>query len=157
MLHNWTDSLDLVCMSCTDDLLWLIAKSLSHFLMHPLHLCMADAWQFAVARLMSCDLCRTCTPQTLLFEVCLDLLTSWTGSIEVLACIAGDLRLPALSFFDHIALTLQAQRKLGTVDCGSKLLRPVQFVRLQGPRFSVLGFSEIEEHDVSMQLWRGIP
>src|SRR5580692_5999998 len=117
-------------MSCADDLLWLITKSLRHFLMHPLHLCMAHGRQFAVARLMSCDLCRTCTFQALLFEVCLDLLTSRTGSIEILTCIAGDLRLPALSFFDLIALTLQAQRKLGTVDCGSKLLRPVQFVRL---------------------------
>src|SRR5260370_987898 len=157
MLPIWTDSLDLVCMSCLDDLLRLIAKSLRHFLMHPLHLGMADGCQFAVARLMSCNLCRTCTSQALLFEVCLDLLTSRTGSIEVLTCIAGDLRLPALSFFDLIALTLQAQGKLGTVDRRSKLLRPVQFARLQGPRFSILGFREIEEHDVSMQLWRGIP
>src|SRR5258707_11346537 len=147
MLPTWTDSLDLVCMSSADDLLWLIAKSLRHFLMHPLHLGMADGWQFAIARLMSCDLCRTCTSQALLFEVCLDLLTSRTGSIEVLTCVAGDLRLPALSLFDLIALTLQAQRKLGTVDRRSKLLRPVPFVGLQGPRFSVLGFSEIEEHD----------
>jgi hypothetical protein len=76
-------------MSYADDLLWLIAKSLSHFLMHPLHLGMADGWQFAVARLMSCDLCRTCTSQALLFEVCLDLLTSRTGSIEVLTGVAG--------------------------------------------------------------------
>src|SRR5580698_867191 len=100
-------------MSCADDLLWLIAKSLSHFVMHPLHLGMADRCQFAVARLMRCDLCRTCTSQALLFEVCLDLLTSQTGSIEVLTRIAADLRLPALSFFDLIALTIQAQRKLG--------------------------------------------
>src|SRR5260370_29204061 len=99
-------------MSCADDLLWLIAKSLSHVLMHPLHLCMAHGWQFAIARLMSCDLCRTCTFQALLFEVCLDLLTSRTGSIEVLTGVADDLRLPALSFFDLIALTLQAQRQL---------------------------------------------
>src|ERR1700723_4074951 len=89
MLPIWTDSLDLVCMSCADDLLWLIAKSLRHFLMHPLHLGMADACQFAVARLMSCDLCRACTPQALFFEVCLDLLTSRTGSIEVLAAGIG--------------------------------------------------------------------
>jgi len=112
MLSIWTDSLDRVCMRCADDLLWLIAKSLRHFLMHPLHLCVADARQFAIVRLMSCDLCRTCTPQALFFEVGLDLLTSRTGSIEVLTCIAGDLRLPALSFFDLIALTLQAQSKL---------------------------------------------
>ena len=130
MLPAWTDSLDLVCMSCLDDLLWLIAKSLRHFLMQPLHLCVADGRQFAIARLMSCDLCRTCTPQALLFEVCLDLLTSRTGSIEVLTRIAGDLGLPALSFFDLIALTFQAQRKLGTVDRRSKLLRPEQLVRL---------------------------
>src|SRR5258707_4977300 len=105
MLPIWTDSIDLVCMSCADDLLRLIAKSLSHFLMHPLHLCMADACQLAIARLMSCDLCCTCSSQALFFEVCLDLLTSRTGSIEVLAGIAGDLRLSALSFFELIALT----------------------------------------------------
>src|ERR1700674_1255313 len=98
MLPTWIDSLDRVCMSCANDLVWLIAKSLRHFLVHPLHLCMADGCQFAVARLMSCDLCRTCTSQALLFEVCLDLLTSRTGSIEVLTCVAGDLRLPTLSF-----------------------------------------------------------
>src|SRR6202046_5120663 len=130
MLPIWSDSLDLVCMSCADDLPWLIAKSLRHFLMHPLHLGMTDGWQFAIARLMSCYLCRTCTSQALLFEVGLDLLTSRTGSIEVLTCIAGDLRLAALPFCDLIALTLQAQGKLGTVDRRSKLLRPVQFVRL---------------------------
>src|ERR1700728_1599928 len=122
MLPIWADSLDVVCMSCADDLLWLIAKSLRHFLMHALHLGMADGRQLAVARLMSCDLCRTCTPQVLFFEVCLDLLTSRTGSIEVLTGVPGDLRLPALSFFDLIAPTLQAQRKLGTVDRRSKLL-----------------------------------
>src|SRR5580693_8242355 len=130
MLPIWTDSLDLVCMSCADDLLRLIAKSLRHFLMHPLHLGMADGWQFAIARLMSCDLCRTCTFQALLFEVCLDLLTSRTGSIKVLTRVAGDLRLPALSSFDLIALSLQAQCKLGAVDRRCKLLRPVQFLRL---------------------------
>src|ERR1700722_7378560 len=109
MLPIWTDSFDLVCMSCTADLLWLIAKSVSHFLMQPLHFCMADGSQFAVARLVSCDLCRPSASQALLFEIRLDLLASRAGRVEVLACIARDFRLAAFSFFDLIPRTLEAQ------------------------------------------------
>jgi hypothetical protein len=86
MLPTWIDPLGLVC-ACSDDLLWLIAKSFGHFLMHPLHFRMVDGWQFAITRLVSCDLCRTSSLQALLFEVCLDLF---------LICILG---LSALSVF----------------------------------------------------------
>ena len=37
---------------------------------------------FAVARLVSCDLCRTNTSEALLFEIRLDLLTSWAGCVD---------------------------------------------------------------------------
>ena len=98
-----------MCLSCADDLLRLIAKSASYFLMHPLNFCMADRSQFAVARLVSCDLCRTSASQALLFEIRLDLLASRAGRVEVLACLARDLRLAAFSIFDLIATTLEAQ------------------------------------------------
>ena len=92
-------------MGRADHLLWLIAKSLGHFLVHSLHFRVRDGRQFVVSGLVRCDLRRTSTFHALLFEVGLDLLTSWTGGIKILARISGDLRLAALSPFDLVALT----------------------------------------------------
>jgi hypothetical protein len=63
LLPTWSDCVELVCLSCTDHLVWLIVKAFSHFLVGPLHFRMGDGCQFAVARLVGCDLCRTSTFQ----------------------------------------------------------------------------------------------
>src|SRR5436190_12117915 len=104
MLATWNISFDLLGMSRANHLLWLISKSLGHFFMHPLHFRVCDRRQFLVPCLVRCDLRRSSTFHALLFEVCLDLLTSRTGSIDILACITGDLRLATLSRFDVVTL-----------------------------------------------------
>ena len=99
-------------MSRADYLLWLISKSLGHFLMHSLHFRVRDGRQLVVAGLVRCDLRRTSAFHALLFEVGLNLLTSGAGGIKILACVAGDFRLATFAPFDLVALTFEAERQL---------------------------------------------
>ena len=93
-------------MGCADHLLGLLTELRGHVSVLLLHLCVRDGRQFVVTRLMRCDLRRACASYALLFEVCLDLLTPWTGGVQILSRIPADLRLAAPPPFNLISLIL---------------------------------------------------
>src|SRR5579864_7362037 len=82
----------------------------------------------------------------------LDLLASRTGCLQILARITLDLRLATLSLLNFVTQLFQTERQFGTIDRGTVLLRPIELVWLDRVRFAFLGFSDIEEHDMSMKL-----
>src|SRR5580693_8104012 len=91
-------------MGCADYMLGLQTELRGHVSVLLLHLCVRDGRQFVVTRLMRCDLRRARTSYALLFEVCLDLLTPWTGGVKIFSCVPFYLRLSALAPFNVIAL-----------------------------------------------------
>src|ERR1700691_5506734 len=93
-------------MGCADDLLGLLTELRGQVSMLLLHLCVRDGWQFVVTRLMRCDLRRARASYALLFEVCLDLLTPWTGGIQIISRVPLDLRLAAPPPLNLISLIL---------------------------------------------------
>src|SRR5580700_2367281 len=86
---------DSAFMGCADHSLGLPTELRGHVSVLLLHLCVGDARQFVVTRLMRCDLRRARASYASLFEVCLDLLTPWTGGVQILSRISADLRLAA--------------------------------------------------------------
>jgi hypothetical protein len=72
-------------MGCADDLFGLLTELRGQVSVLSLHLCVRDGRQFAVTRLMRSDLRRARASYALLFEVCLDLLTPWTGGVKIFA------------------------------------------------------------------------
>src|SRR5579863_2168572 len=91
-------------MGCANHLLGLLTELRGHVSMLLLHLCVRDGRQFVVTRLMSCDLRRSCASYTLLVEVCLDLLTPWTGGVKIFSRVPFYLRLATLAPLNVIAL-----------------------------------------------------
>ena len=89
-------------------MLRLLAELRGHVAVLLLHLCVRDGRQFLVTRLMRCDLCRPCASYTLLVEVRLDLLTPWTGGVQILSRVPSDFRLATLAPFNLIALAFQS-------------------------------------------------
>src|SRR5580704_4253726 len=87
-----------------DHMLWLLAELRGHVAVLLLHLCVRDGRQLVVTRLMRCDLRRARASYALLFEICLDLLTPWTGGVKIFSCVPFYLRLATLAPFNVIAL-----------------------------------------------------
>src|ERR1700677_3230637 len=104
--------LDLALMGRADHLLGLVAELRGHIAVLFLHLCVRDGRQFIVTRLMRCDLRRPCASYALLVEVRLDLLTPWTGRIQIFSRVPSDLWLATLASFNVIPLVFQPQRQL---------------------------------------------
>src|SRR5271165_6151933 len=99
-------------MGCADHLLGLLTELRGYVAVLLLHLCVRDGRQFIVTRLMRCDLRRPCASYALLVEVRLDLLTPWTGRIQIFSRVPSDLWLATLASFNVIPLVFQPQRQL---------------------------------------------
>ena len=97
-------------MGCPDHLLGLLTELRGHVSVLLLHLRVRDGRQFVVTRLMRCDLRRTRASYALLFEVRLDLLTPWTGGVQVFPRVPDNLRLAAPAPFNFITPAVQAHR-----------------------------------------------
>src|ERR1700678_3031614 len=95
---------DAAFMSCADDLLRLLTELRGHIAVLLLHLCVRHGRQFVVACLMRCDLRCSCASYALLVEVRLDLLTPWTGGVEIFSRVPFYLWLATLAPFNVIAL-----------------------------------------------------
>src|SRR5271157_322490 len=96
------------------------------------------------------DLCCSRPVKAVLFKVVSDLLTSWAGGLQIFARVTPDFRLAASSLIDFVAQFLQTQCQFGAINRSPVLLRAIEFARLQCATFAVLGFCEVEEHDMSM-------
>src|SRR5438552_13747157 len=105
---------------------------------------------------MGRDLSRLRARVSGLFQVPLDLLAARTRSLHVLLGISFDLRLAAHSGLDFIAEVLEPERQFRAVGCGSVLLRPIKFLRLQRASSTRRELGQIEENNVRMQLWGGV-
>src|SRR5664279_2492616 len=91
-----------------------------------------------------------------LLEITLDLLSARTRRVEILLCIALDLRLPMLTTFNRITEIVQTDGQLGTVDACHVLLRLEKTSLLQGSCLFTLSFGHVENYSVGMQLGRSI-
>src|SRR5580692_9519821 len=89
-------------MGCANHLLGLLTELRGHIAVLLLHLCVRHGRQFVVACLMRRDLRCSCAFYALLVEVCLDLLTPWTGGVKIFSCVSFYLRLATLAPFNVI-------------------------------------------------------
>src|SRR5260370_39293032 len=105
LLLLWLLLLDPTFKRRADHMLWLLAELRGHLAVLLLHLCARDGRQFVVPRLVRCDLRRSCASYTLLVEVCLDLLTPWTGGVKIFSRVPFYFRLATLPPFNVITLT----------------------------------------------------
>src|SRR5665213_1508565 len=85
-----------------------------------------------------------------------DLFTAWTRCVEVLLCVALDLRLTMLAAFDLVAQAMQPYGKLGAVHAGCKLLGLEQAAFLERACLAVLAFGDIEDDGMGVKLRRSI-
>src|ERR1700678_1477428 len=85
-----------------------------------------------------------------------DLFTAWTRCVEILLCVALDLRLTMLAAFDLVAQAMQPHGKLRTVYAGRILLRLEEAALLKSAGLAVLAFGHIEDDSMSVELWRSI-
>src|SRR5262249_25055434 len=112
--------------------------------------------QLVFACLMCRDLRRSRAVTIRVGQVGLDLPTTRTGGVEVLARVAGDLGLPASAALDVIPEHRQSRGQLGAVYGGRVLLRAIQLSWLKGADGAVGGFGQIEDHSMRVELRRRI-
>src|ERR1700679_19911 len=105
---------------------------------------------------MSGDLCRTRAVPADLLQVLFDLFTAWTGCVEILLCVAPDLRLTMLATFDLVTQAMQPHGKFGTVYAGCILLGLKEAAFLKSAGLAVFAFGHIEDDRMSVKLRRGI-
>src|SRR6266436_3655012 len=116
-----------------------MAESLRHRAMPLLHL-LVGSFQFSFAGLMSRDLCRTGTTQTVLGEMFFNLPAARTRCFQILFAIALDFRLAALAALDFIAKLFEPGSQLRAINRSGVLLRSVKLLRLERVCFSVLRY-----------------
>jgi hypothetical protein len=92
-----------------------------------------------------------------LVEVILNLLAAGTGGFEIGGQIAADLRLAAGPTLDVVTQRREARGQFRAIHGGPVLLRLVEFLRLECARLAGAPLGHVEEHDVRVQLGRGVP
>src|SRR5579864_6959186 len=133
----------------------LIAKGGRNLLVAVLHV-VVRVVKLRFARVVGRDLGGSGPSLLFLRQMFLDLPAAWARGLEILRRVTADLRLPALAAVDLIAQLSQVRRQLRTVDGGRILLRSIELPRLEGVGLALIGFREIEEHGVGMQLRRRV-
>ena len=103
------------------------------------------------------DLCGLRPPAPALLHLRSDLFAAQAGSIQILLRVSLDLRRSAASGLDLIAETPQFVGKGGLIDGGCVLLALEERALLQGACRAVRSLGDVEDDDVRMELWRGVP
>src|SRR6202140_3102721 len=102
----------------------------------------------AIARAMGGNLRRACAFSPNLLQMILDLFSSRTGRIEIFLCVALDFGLAVFSAVDFVAESMQANRKVRTINAGRILLRLEKASLLKRPSLAVLALGHIETDGV---------
>src|SRR6202022_1991344 len=90
------------------------------------------------------------------FEVFTNLLAAGTGRVEVFLRVAFDLRRAAPPYCDFVTELAHSISELRLIDRCGKLLGLKEASFLQGTRFSVSSFGDVEDNNVCMKLRRDI-
>src|ERR1035437_1776314 len=106
---------------------------------------------------MGSNLCRARAFSPDLLQMILDLFSSRTGCIQIFLRVALDLRLTVFAAVDLVAESLQANRKVRTINAGRILLRLEKASLLKRPRLAILARGQIENDGMRMKLRRSIP
>src|SRR5580658_1861151 len=106
---------------------------------------------------MGCNLCRARSFSPDLLQMILDLFSSRTGCIQIFLRVALDLGLTVFAAVDLVAESLQANRKVRTINAGRILLRLEKASLLKRPRLAALALGQIENDGMRVKLWCGIP
>ena len=134
---------------------WLIAERLGHGSMLPLHLVVRQI-ELRFPCLVRRDLYGCSSLLLLLRKMILDLLATWTRCLDVLVAVHRDFRLTTFAVFDLVAQGGEPHGELRPVHRRRILLRLVQLPRLQRADLCLDRVRQIEDHDVRVQLGRGV-
>src|SRR5438874_872750 len=83
-----------------------------------------------------------------------DLSTPWARHLQIFLTVAFDFWCTVFARLDFVAQLLEPIAELGLVNSCGVLLSFVQLLRLNGMVFPVVGFGEVEKHDMSVKLRR---
>ena len=108
------------------------------------------------SRVVRGDLRRPGAALTVRWQLLLDLLAARTRGLQILRRVAANLRLAAVAALDLVAQGGEARRQLRAVHRRRVGLRLVEFARLERAGAPVVAFGHIEDHDVRVQLGRGV-
>ena len=98
--------------------------------------------ELGISRSVGCDFCRFGSTDAFLVQVLFDLLPAWAAGVQILLGVPLDLRRSAGALLNLITQFSQPEGQIGAIYGRGKLLRPVEFVRLQRARLPVVPFGE---------------
>src|SRR5271166_5521357 len=110
----------------------------------------------AVTRRVRSDLGSFLPRAASAFEVFTNLLASGARCVEIFLCVSLDLRSTAPPCRNFVTKLSEAVSQLGLIDRCRKLLGGEEALRLDCARLAIVALGDIENHRVSVQLWRDV-